>query len=328
MIISKTPLRLSFVGGGTDLPDFYENYSKYGTVISTAIDKYIYRTVNRKFDKKIRLSYSKTEIVDHIDDLEHNIIREALRHVGIKDSIEVVYMADLPLSGGGSGLGSSSSLAVGTLKALYALIGKFVSNEQLAEEAFYIEKDVLKNPIGKQDQYAAAFGGLNQIKFFRGGDVSVEPLICHPNMHNLIRSELFLVYTGIARFASDILQNQKKEMEKKLDLYENLVVMVEEFGLAIKTGDIAKCHEIMRQSWEKKKQLSSKISTNEIDSWCEKGLNAGAAACKIAGAGGGGFMFFMCDEEVKTKIASALRGLVCLDVSIEQNGSQIIHASA
>jgi D-glycero-alpha-D-manno-heptose-7-phosphate kinase len=211
MIISKTPLRVSFAGGGSDLSVYYKHGC--GSVVSTAIDKYIYITVNRKFDDLIRVSYSKTEMVKNVDEIEHNIIREALKLVGIETGIEVVYMGDIPLGTAGVGLGSSSSLAVGVLNALYASKGQNVSAEKLARDACRIEIDILKQPIGKQDQYIAAYGGLQHIRFNGDESVFVDPVICQRETKEQLNNKLLLFYTGITRVSSSILAEQEQKTD-------------------------------------------------------------------------------------------------------------------
>jgi D-glycero-alpha-D-manno-heptose-7-phosphate kinase len=327
MIITKTPLRLSFVGGGTDLPDYYEKYGEVGAVVSATINKFVYITVNRKFDGKIRVSYSKTEIVDHVDDLEHNIIRETLKFVGITHSVEVVYMADLPMAGGGSGLGSSSALTVGALKALYALSDKHVSAEQLASEAYHIERNILNYPVGKQDHYAAAYGGLNYIRFRPDGSVFVDPIVCNAQTKDMIATQMVMFYTDISRISSDILGSQVKIVGEKIEFYRELASMASEFANSLHKSDIKSCHELMRKGWENKKKLSNKISADSFDDWYKKGMNAGAHAGKIAGAGGGGFMFFMCDLDSKKNLENALEDLPMVNVDLEMQGCRIIHLS-
>ena len=327
MIITKTPLRLSFVGGGTDLPEFYENYGDYGSVVSTTINKFIYITANRKFDKKIRLSYSKTELVDDIDQIEHNVIRETLRFVGITDSIEIVYMADLPLTGGGSGLGSSSSLTVGLLKALYALKEQHVGPIQLASEAYKIEREILGHPVGKQDHYAAAFGGLNHIKFKSDGDVFVDPIICNNKTKDILNSQMVMFFTGTDRISSTILDSQSKTVANKVLNYRTLVEMADEFASSLQNNDIQNCYKIMEQGWVQKKKLSEKISSDAFDTLHKKAMQAGCLAGKIAGAGGGGFLFFLCPSALIDDTEKALSEIRRVDVQMEPQGCQIIHVS-
>src|SRR3989344_8156956 len=222
MIISRTPLRISFVGGGSDLPAYYKY--KTGAVVSTAINKYIYITVNKKFDHRIRASYSKTENVDRADQIEHPLICECLKKVGIDRGIEVTSMSDIPAEG--TGLGSSSSYTVGLLNALYAYTGKYASAEKLAQEACEIEIEILKDPIGKQDQYVAAYGGLQFIQFFPDNTVDVRPIICSPDTKRKLNDNFLLFYTGLTRSSKKILSGQRKNMEVssgKREVMSNMV---------------------------------------------------------------------------------------------------------
>jgi len=209
MIISRTPLRISFAGGGSDLEEYYK--TGCGAVVSTAIDKYVYITVNKKFDDMIRVSYSKTELVDNVNELEHNVIRESLKLLEIRKKIEVVYMGDIPLGSAGIGLGSSSGLAVGVLNALYAYKGLHASAQRLADDACKIEIDILGHPMGKQDQYISAYGGFNYIQFNKDGTVFVDPIICNTETKTLLHNKLMLFYTGLVRVSSTILGEQKSK---------------------------------------------------------------------------------------------------------------------
>lgn len=327
MIISRTPLRLSFVGGGTDLPGFYRIPGRYGAVVSTSINRYIYITANRKWDDLIRLSYSKTEIVDSVDKIEHNIIREALRIVGIERGIEIVYMADLPLTGGGSGLGSSSALAVGVLNALYAFKGQHVSAERLAQDACRIEIDILKNPIGKQDQYVAAYGGLNYIRFNGDEGVWLAPIICQPKTKQYLSDGMMLFFTGIERFSSDILQQQSAIIADRLPYHDRLVDLAEEMRTALCNNDLSSFGRILHEGWECKRRLADAISNSDIDNWYEAGRRAGAFGGKIAGAGGGGFLMLFADRDDQEHVKRALSNLRSDTVEIESQGSKIIYVS-
>jgi D-glycero-alpha-D-manno-heptose-7-phosphate kinase len=223
MIISRTPLRISFVGGGSDISAYYKHSP--GAVVSTAINKYIYITVNKKFDNKIRASYSKTEIVNNVNELEHEYIRESLKKVGIRGGIEITSIADIP--SGGTGLGSSSSFIVGLLNALYAYKGKHVSAERLAKEACEIEIDILKKPIGKQDQYIAAYGGLQYIRFNKDESVNVDPIIVAKEVRQKLENRLILLYTGLTRSSSKILSKQTANLKDKADKKTSMNSMVE-----------------------------------------------------------------------------------------------------
>ena len=325
MIISKTPLRVSFAGGGTDLPGYYRQNADFGAVVSSSINWYIYLTINQKFDGQIRVSYSKTEIVEHADDLEHNIIREALKIVGIYKDIEVVVMSDIPMTG--TGLGSSSSLAVEVLNGLYAYKGQHVSAERLATEACHIEMSILNHPVGKQDQYAAAYGGLNYIQFNSDESVLVNPIVCNPEIKKALSSKLKLFFTGITRHSSNILIEQASSISSHLDYHHNLVDLAAKMRNQLSQNDVSKIGELLNDGWISKTKLSSKISTPQIDDWYSKGLEAGAKGGKIVGAGGGGFLMFYCDEDKQNNLYQALPELKGHSIEFEPRGSTIIYNS-
>jgi D-glycero-alpha-D-manno-heptose-7-phosphate kinase len=323
MIISRTPLRMSFSGGGSDLPDYYRQ--RPGAVVSTAINKYIYITVNRKFDDLIRVSYSKTEMVQSVDQIEHNIIREALKMVGITQGIEVVYMGDIPLSSAGIGLGSSSSLAVGTLNALYAYQGQHVSAERLAQEACQIELEILKNPIGKQDQYIAAYGGFQYIQFNPNESVFVDPVIFSSEMKRALNDKLLLFYTGTTRVSSSILKEQRENTPKNMRSLDDMVDLSGELLKNLQANDLRRFGEILHEGWLFKKKLASGITNDLIDASYEKALEAGAIGGKLLGAGGGGFLLFYCEEEKQMEVRQALSHLKEIPFSFEPQGSKIIY---
>ncbi len=325
MIISKTPLRISFVGGGSDLSVYYRNNP--GSVVSTAINMYIYMTVNKKFDDLIRLSYSKTEMVSSVNEIEHNIIREALKIVGIEKGIDIVYMGDIPLGSAGVGLGSSSSLAVGVLNALYAYKGQHVSAEYLAQKACEIEINILQHPIGKQDQYAAAYGGFNFIQFNKDETVFVDPIICDKETRQKLNKKLLLFYTGIMRISSNILEEQKANIgdnSKSLDAMVELSKVMRE---AIIKHDLESIGHFLHESWEYKKKLATKITNDQINEYYEKARKAGAVGGKILGAGGGGFLLLYCDEAWQDNVRKALIDLKEVPFLFEPQGSKIIYVS-
>jgi D-glycero-alpha-D-manno-heptose-7-phosphate kinase len=325
MIISRTPMRVSFMGGGSDLPVYYQR--GYGSVVSTAIDRYIYITVNKKFDDLIRVSYSKTELVESIDQVEHNIIREALRMTGVRRGVEVVYMGDIPLGSAGIGLGSSSSLAVGVLNALYAYTGRHVSADRLAEKACEIEIDILRHPIGKQDQYIAAYGGFNLIRFNRDESVFVDPIICMKETRAKLNSKLLLFYTGIERISSTILETQKASIDENYKLLDEMVKLSEQMRESIVNNDITMFGELLHEGWERKKKLASNVSNNGIDEYYEKARKAGAIGGKILGAGGGGFLLLFCEEDLQGNVRKALSNLRESPFLFEPQGSKIIYVS-
>lgn len=325
MIISRTPLRASFAGGGTDFPDFY--HLDCGAVVSTTMNRYIYITVNKKFDDHIRVSYSKTELVESVDQIEHNIIREALRITGIKKGIEVVYMGDIPLGSAGIGLGSSSSLAVGVLNALYAFKGEHISAERLANEACKIEIDILKYPIGKQDQYAAAYGGFNYYQFNKDESVYVDPIIYYKKTKEELNRKLLLFYTGITRVSSDILEGQKKNTTKNFEYLSKIAALAKELRECLIKNDLNSFGEILHKGWLLKKKLASGISNDKIDEFYEEARKAGAIGGKILGAGGGGFLLLYCEEKNQDRVRKALSCFKETPFEFEPQGSKIIYVS-
>ncbi len=321
MIISKTPLRVSFAGGGTDIADYYR--TGYGAVVSSAIRKYVYVTVNKRFDDDIRVSYSKTEIVDSVDRIEHGLVREALRKVGIRNGIEITTIADIPSRG--TGLGSSSAIAVGLLNALYAFKGYRASPKKLAEEACEIEIEKLGEPIGKQDQYIAAYGGIQHIKFNADDSVILDPVICPPKTKRDIESHLMLFYTGKTRKASDILSRQKSNLKTNKEVLDKIRDQAEQLFQDLTSLQVDKLGEALKKGWELKKSLARGISDHEIDTLYEKALKAGAIGGKITGAGGGGFLALFVPPESHWSVRNALTGLKDLEFKIEPQGSKIIY---
>lgn len=325
MIISRTPLRASFFGGGSDFQDYYKN--GYGSVLSTTIDKYIYMTVNKKFDDLIRVSYSKTELVDSVDKVEHNIIREALKIAEIDKGIDIVYMGDVPLGSAGIGLASSSALAVGILNALFAYKGEHVSAEFLAQKACQIEIEILKNPIGKQDQYAVAYGGFNNYRFNLDGNVFVNPLVCKKETKYQLNKNLLLFYTGITRVSSSILLEQKKKIVDTSRYIDKLVNLTEIAQKELIKNNLSIFGELLHEGWLIKKELASGISNAQIDKYYELARRAGALGGKILGAGGGGFLLLYVNEEKQSVVRQALGELREIPFEFEPQGSKIIYVS-
>ena len=325
MIISRTPMRMSFAGGGSDLPVYYS--AGFGSVVSTSIDKYIYITINKKFDDLVRVSYSSTEIVQAVDEVKHNIIREALKIVGIERGIEVVYMGDIPLGSAGIGLGSSSSLTVGVLNALYAYRGQHVSAEFLAKQACKIEIDILGNPMGKQDQYIAAYGGFNHIQFNQDESVFVDPIICKRETKEKLNSKLLMFYTGIKRLSSTILHEQKENIATNYQYLNEVVKLSAKMRECIIQNNIEAVGEILDEGWRYKKQFTSGVSTKSIDDYYDLAIKAGAVGGKILGAGGGGFLVFYCDEEFQDNVRKALSDLKEIPFRFEPQGAKIIYVS-
>lgn len=320
MIISKTPLRISFFGGGTDLKDYYSKET--GAVVSTAIDKYIYITVNKRFDNSIRISYSKTEIVNHINEIQHPIIKQALKLVGIDKGIEITSIADIPAK---TGLGSSSTFTVGLLNALYAYKGIYVNAETLAKQACQIEIDILKEPIGKQDQYAAAYGGLNYIQFNNDETVFVNPIISSKETKDYFNENLLLFYTGITRGASEVLNDQKKNTANKMENLNSMKLLVEDLrGILLEGKDLSQIGRKLNESWVLKKGMSDKISNNCIDENYNLAIKNGAIGGKVLGAGGGGFLLFYCEPHNHERLTNALSDLQLVPFKFEPQGSKII----
>jgi D-glycero-alpha-D-manno-heptose-7-phosphate kinase len=323
MIISRTPFRISFVGGGSDMETFYSQHQ--GAVLSTSINKYMYISSHRYFYRdQIQVKYSRTETVSDIDELQHPLLREALRKTGIKGGIEISSVADIP---SGTGMGSSSSFTVGLLHNLYAINRKFVTHEELAREACEIEIDIVKEPIGKQDQYAAAFGGLNIIYFNRDGSVKVEPLYIKSPIYQALESNLIMFYIGNQRKASDILSEQKKNAstEEKFAILRQMVGLVSDLRDALYGERLTDFGRILHENWLLKQKLASKISNGEIDQIYNAALDAGASGGKLLGAGGGGFMLFYCEKANQDKLKRSLSKFNAFDFKFERDGSKIIY---
>ena len=323
MIISRTPLRMSFVGGGSDLPSFYHLHN--GAVISTAINKYIYININKKFDNGIRVAYSKTEEVLRVEDIQHKLVKACLIQLGIEGGVEITSIADIPSYG--TGLGSSSSFTVGLLQALSAFKGKYISSEQLGQESCIIELDICKEPIGKQDQYAAAYGGFNLIEFKKDDSVIVTPVITKPETIKEIEQNILLFYTGITRSASAILKQQSSEIIKNDGKQKILLKMVDfayQLFHELQNNNPKVFGEILHENWMLKKSLTDGISNNFIDECYKTARSAGAIGGKILGAGAGGFLMLYAPHDKHQKIRSALSGMRQIDARFEPLGSRII----
>lgn len=323
MIVSKTPLRMSFVGGGSDLPAFYRE--EVGAVLSTSIDKYMYIAVNRKFDGRIRLSYSKTEDVATREQIEHPLVREALAMLKIDSGIEIASLADIPSKG--SGLGSSSSYTVGLLHALYAYRHMAVTKHDLARQACEIEIERCGEPIGKQDQYAAAFGGLNLIRFHPDESVSVDPVICPPATLHLLEQSIIVFFTGRTRSASRILarQSQTLRSESRKIMMRRMVELAYLMKSELERGNTAELGAILNENWRLKVQMADGISDPQIDEWYRLALENGAHGGKLLGAGNGGFMMFLAPPEEHARISSALADLDRVPFMFDRTGAQIAY---
>lgn len=325
MIISKTPLRASFFGGGTDFRDYFENSRfGYGEVLSTALNMYVYITVSKKFDDQIRVCYSQNEIVNTVDEVQHNIIREALKMVGITKGVEIIYTADLPLGTAGIGLASSSAIAVGTLNALMAYKGTYAPPEELARMACELEINRLSNPIGVQDQYAVACGGFRRYRFFSDGSVSTEPILAGSNALERLKSSLMLFYTGLTRNSSAIMREQTDSIDRKIPLLDSMVEDAETAYRALCQGDTDSWGPMLDNGWKKKKRFASGISNPVIDDMYDLARNAGATGGKILGAGGGGFLLLYVPEESRYAVRRTLHEFREIDFRFEPGGSRII----
>lgn len=324
MIISRTPLRISFIGGGSDLPAFYRH--EPGAVVSTTINKYIYITVNPKFDDKIRASYSRTEIVDSVDELRHELIREALKMVRIDHGIEITSISDIPSQG--TGLGSSSTYTVGLLNALYAYRNYFAGAERLAREACIIEIERCGKPIGKQDQYIAAYGGLQFIQFNPDDSVFVDPIVCEPGTRERLQEGLLMLYTGMVRNADEILNEQSRNTqtddEKRASL-RRMVNLAGQLREALLCNDLNGFGEVLHAGWMEKRKLASGITKPAIDEWYERARAHGAIGGKILGAGGGGFLLLYAPPERHPEICEALRELRPIAFRFSPQGSKLIY---
>lgn len=322
MIVSKTPLRMSFVGGGSDLPAFYRE--EVGAVLSTSIDKYMYICVNKKFDGRIRVSYTRTEEVEHRQQIEHPLVREALGLVGLDGGIEIASMADIPSKG--SGLGSSSAYTVGLLNALYAYKNQFVSKRDLARQACEIEIDRCGEPIGKQDQYAAACGGLNLIRFHPDGSVSVDPVICKPALLQEMEDWTLVFFTGRTRSASAVLQKQSEEMQvaDRRALMRRMAQLAFDLKGQLESGSLEHFGEMLDENWRLKAQLTTGISDPQIDAWYAAGRASGALGGKLLGAGNGGFIMFYAPPERHADIAAAVPDLQPVKFRFDRIGAQIV----
>ena len=325
MIISKTPLRASFFGGGTDFADYFRNSRfGYGSVISTALNMHVYITVNKRFDNKIRVVYTGNELVENAHEVKHNIIREALNITGIENGVEIVYMADLPMTDLGVGLASSSALAVGVLNALHVFKGEYVSPRDLAKEAVDIELNRLGQQIGVQDQYAVAYGGFNRYIFNADDTVTVTPVILSPENRETLLNNLLLFYTGNPRDSRAIFAEQKKTTQNKKEIYDSLVEATDRALEYLKKGDLDEWGYLLNETWLTKKKFASGVSNPLVDDMYEKATKAGALGGKILGAGGGGFMLLYVPVSKQQDVRNALSDFKEIDFAMDMQGSRII----
>jgi D-glycero-alpha-D-manno-heptose-7-phosphate kinase len=325
MILTRTPFRITLGGGGTDLPSFYGQHG--GFILAVSIDKYMFLNVNTPIvDDKIRVRYTASELVNHVDEVQHTLAREALRHFGIRNGIEIVSIADIP---SGTGLGSSSSYLVGLLNALHTLLQDQATPHRLAEEACHIELEVLKKPIGKQDQYMASFGGLTALDIKKDGTVAVTRLELDVDLVESLEHNILMFYTNEMRDATVILKKQDEATKTKDRTVVTSLLEIKDIGIeiseAISKGNLRYFGELLDTHWETKKRLSRGISNPQIDAWYELAKQNGAIGGKISGAGGGGFLMLYCEEN-KTKLREAMRsaGLRELKFRFDFEGSKVV----
>ncbi len=320
MIIVQTPLRISFFGGGTDFPSFF--MEEGGCVLTSAIDKYIYVTVKERFDNKLRIGYTQTEMVDNIDQIQHELIREALRTTGIHSGLEITTMGDIPSEG--SGLGSSSTVTVGALNALYTYLGEIVSAEKLAREACSIEIDTLKKPIGIQDQYIAAYGNLRFLDFLPDGQVNIEKVLLDTESRRALNDRFLLFFTGVSRRAGNILREQKENIKDRIPVLREMKQMVYEARKVLTNCDFDAFGLLMHESWKLKKRLADTITNDNINDLYELARRSGATGGKITGAGGGGFLLLYVPYEKQSAVRNALCELQELPFRLESDGTKVI----
>ena len=319
MIIVQSPLRISLFGGGTDFPDFY--LQEGGCVLSTAIDKYIFVVIKQRYDDKLRIGYTRTEMVDSVDEIQHELIREALRLTGITKGVEITTMGDIPA---GSGLGSSSAVTVGALNAMYTHLGDNVPASRLARQACEIEIERLNKPIGVQDQYISAFGGLRFIEFHTDGTIQVEPVVLDGLVKRRLNESLLIYFTGITRQADTILAEQQVNISQRIAILRQMKQMAYTARRELEAGNIDTLGHLLHESWLLKKQLASRISNGVIEEAYQAARGAGALGGKILGAGGGGFMLLYCPYERREAVRLAMKDFQELPFQLEPDGSKVI----
>ena len=326
MIITRAPFRISFAGGGSDLPVFYKKHG--GCALVTSINRYVYIEIHPYFNEdRIQLKYSQTENVGSADEVKHKIFREVIKQFNLM-GVEISCTADIPA---GTGLGSSSAFSAALLKAVYAYKNQYCSNANIAAEACELEIKRLKSPIGKQDQYASVFGGLNFIRFNPDDTVVVEPIVLDRQLKNTLGNRLYLYYTGKMRDANDILDDQQKSISADPQKERKLIEMTniaEKMKIALEKSDLSDFGKYLHEGWMLKKGISTLISNGDIDDLYQKGLSAGASGGKLLGAGGGGFLLFYVDDARKEEFVrgmALIKNIKRLDVALEQNGLQVVH---
>ena len=320
MIIVQTPLRISFFGGGTDFPSYFREEG--GCVLSSAIDKYVFVMVKKRFDDKLRIGYTRTEMIDSVDEVQHELIREALRQTGIKRAVEVSTTGDIPSEG--SGLGSSSTVTVGALHAMYTYLGEIVPAERLAQEACQIEIERLGKPIGVQDQYIAAFGGFRFFEFNPDERVTYTKIAMNTELRRMLNTSFLLFFTGISRKSASILSEQKENINGRRKILGQIKHLAYVAKDEIEAGNIEAVGHLLHEGWELKKQLAGKISNGVINEMYEAARSAGALGGKLTGAGGGGFLLLCCPYEKQDAVRAALKDLRELPYELERDGTKVI----
>jgi D-glycero-alpha-D-manno-heptose-7-phosphate kinase len=320
MIITQTPLRIGLVGGGTDLPDYYREHG--GRVLNCAIDKYVYVIVKQRFDDDIYVNYSKKEIVSRVEELDHELVREAMHMTGVRNGVEITTLSDVPSAG--SGLGSSSAVTVGLLHALFAYQGRQVAAEELADRACTIEIDRCQKRIGKQDQYIVALGGIRDIRFGPGDRVLADEIVLPSAQRRVLQQQMLLFYTGTTRSADTILGEQTANVPNILPQLHQLRDLACQAADRLRQGEIAAVGDALRVSWDVKRTLATGVSNGQIDSAIQAALAAGASGAKVSGAGGGGFLLVTCPVEHQWKVREQLAGMKELPIKIDAQGSRVV----
>lgn len=325
MIVTRTPLRIPLGGGGTDLPPYYSEYG--GFVVSAAINKYVYITVHQQVEKTIRISYSRTENVSCVDDIEHPIVREALKLTGLGPGLEIVSLADLPSN---TGLGSSGAFAVGLLQALHAFKRENVGPQQLAEEAFHIEAELIGDPVGKQDQYIAAYGHITKFEIEPDGSVHATRMNLREDVLEQLENDTMLFYTGLKRSASEVLTSQKQNLQRReagvAESLHEIKAIGYKIATALEEGNLASFGRLLDSHWQAKKRTSGLITTSDVDCWYDLAMSNGVLGGKLMGAGGGGFLMFYCPNPYRTSLRKAMAnaGLTEMRFALDQAGSTVI----
>lgn len=325
MIITRTPLRVSFFGGGTDLPNYYRKYG--GEVLSTTIDKYLYITCRRMpqfWDYKSRFVYgSNTEFINEIDEIDHPAIREVIRFLDIDYGLDMHYNTDIPAR---SGMGSSSSFTVGLLNALNGLEGRMSSKSKLVKDAIYVEQEMIKEAVGSQDQTAAGYGGFNHIIFKQNGEIEVYPVIISSERIRELNDNLILIFTGFQRFAKNIEKNKIEKIDNNIENYHKMKEYVNQaIGILNSSASLNEFGELLNDAWREKQKLSENVSDDSINEMYERGIKSGAIGGKLLGAGGGGFMLFYINQNNRQRLINEFSDKTCVPFKFEDSGSQVIY---